>query len=238
MKDPKHATNKKAIHEAGYPTWSDSREARPADASRRRFIRQVMVGGGALCLAGVPRLSHGQSTEVDFSVLEHHRSVADQRGMVSPRADAAADVADSALREQDSARSRDEAPADPTALADANTVTEQRALWVQPGYLLLLRWTRPDGDDAPVAALEGAADEVATFLAGRVTTVDNLHNLEQLRPLEADLAALLAAIVAPAVIEVLHLDHDCNTVCSALGPSVLTPEPMMLRGDVAAPGWE
>jgi hypothetical protein len=133
----------------------------------------------------------------------------------------------------------DLAPTDQGSLATAaEMVTEDRALWVEPGYLLLLRWTRPVDDLAAVAALEGSAETVHTFLATRVTNVDTLHNLDQLHPLEAELVVLLNARVAPTTIEVIHLDHDCTRVCSLLNPSRTYPEVIEVDGGMPAPGWE
>lgn len=124
------------------------------------------------------------------------------------------------------------------AEAPVVVITENRALWLQNGYLVLLRWRRAEGDNAVVAALEGSADDVSMFLADRVSSVDNLHNIDQLHQIEAELLAQLAARVAPAAIEVLHLDHDCTVVCPMLDPSLLHPPEYQIDGDMPAPGWE
>jgi hypothetical protein len=129
-----------------------------------------------------------------------------------------------------------------TTLAQAGApgvvITENRALWLQNGYLVLLRWRRDEGDNAVVAALEGSADDVSMFLADRVRSVDNLHNIDQLHRIEGELLAQLAPRVAPATIEVLHLDHDCTAVCATLDPSLLHPPEYQIDGEMPAVGWE
>jgi hypothetical protein len=114
---------------------------------------------------------------------------------------------------------------------------ENRALWVEPGYLVLLRWRRPVGDEATVGQLEGSADAVRALLDARVGSVDDLHNIERLHPLEDAVRTLLRERVHPATVDILHLDHDCTVVCAALDPSRHYPEVIELDGDMPSPSW-
>ena len=95
-------------------------------------------------------------------------------------------------------------------------MTEHRALWVDPGYLILLEWSRPVLNETPVASLEGSTEALAALLSEIVTEPDALHDTERLYQIERSVATLLATAVEPATIEVIHLDHDCNTVCGSL----------------------
>ena len=214
-----------------YPRRNEIRQALRVNAGRRRFLRQLAAGTtGALVIPTLPHLAHGQALEVDFSRLDSHPTHPQQPPMAADRADDTAMESDERREMAD----RDQVMAD----SATEEVTENRALWVEPGFLILLRWRRQTSDEAPVAALEAAADPVSTFLASRVTNVDDIHNLDQLHPLEQELTAMLTPLVLPARVEMLHLDHDCTVVCSALNPSRTYPEIYELRGDVAGPGWE
>ena len=190
----------------GLPTRESSALRKMGEADRRRFLKQLAAGAGVFSL-GLPRLSHGQSVEVNFGKLCDHPPVGPAGKPL------------------------------PSKETPAVELTENRALWVTPGYLVLVRWRRHEDDDAVVAAFEGSADAVSTFLTTRVTSVDHIHNLDQLHGLESDLMAMLAARVSPAQIDVLHLDHDCTVVCSALNPSTEYPENIEVMGDWAGPGW-
>lgn len=174
---------KKIRPTCGFPNWRSKPPQAGCDASRRRFLRNFAAGTG-FCLVGFPKLSHGQSIEVDLSIVE------------------------------------------------------SRALWVEPGYLLLIKWSRPEDDESPIANLEGAADTLQTFLSTRVETVDQLHNLEQLHLLEWEIAEQLGPIVSPAVIDVLHLDHDCSSVCDALEIGLEYPEIYMPNGGPIDIDWD
>ena len=214
-------------HDAPAPDYP-TREQRPdewgCNEGRRRFLKQLAAGSGAVAV-GLPRLVHGQSLPVSFDRLDRHPlpvspPVMADEAFSEPAGDAAsADFDD----EAEPAPEASEAEADDQADA-APEITENRALWVDPGYLILLRWRRPLGNEAPVAALEGSADLVRTHLDAQVTSVDQIHNIEQLHALEGALLVLLQGAVAPATLEVIHLDHDCRVVCSALDPSRGYPE--------------
>jgi hypothetical protein len=174
-----------------------------------RFARHATTNDGFLpwcqrrCdrLTGLPQLAHGQdqSLPVDFSRLSNHPSVRpaeDEQVM----AEVAAPAEEAPPLPADQAP-LSEAPAEPITVIDEN-----RALWVEPGYLIMLTWQRPD-DATIVAALEGSAQAVQDFLSARVTQVDQLHNIEQLHGLEGEVLVLLESRVAPAHITVLHLDR-------------------------------
>jgi hypothetical protein len=89
-------------------------------------------------------------------------------------------------------------------------------MWIDPGFLVLVRWERPDGNEDVVAAFEGARDEVGEYLAGTVTDPQStLHDASSLRPVEDGVTELLAARIGPARIIALHVDHDCQLVCGA-----------------------
>lgn len=234
----------------GYPSWEERPRPHPDDPSRRRFLARLAWGtGGASLLAqlGLPRLAHGQSLEVDFGLLDAHPG---RDALMPPAVPAAPPAPPSATPAPVAAAPPAQAPADASSPAGEGegggtnegevgqglTVTENRALWVEPGYLILLRWTRPRSDDDPVAALEGATDAVAGFLGTEVTSSDDLHNLDRLHEIEHGVVELLEPRVVPAVIETLHLDHDCNSVCSQLdlGPD---PDVIPLPGVPVAPDW-
>jgi len=223
-----------------HPTWDDAPEH--CDTSRRRFLKQIGVGSGLLAAVGLPTLSHGQSLPINYDKLSSHPTSAEPRADVGADAlgqsDLAAVLADSADSEADFDDSvADQAPAsDEPELAEE--VVENRALWIEPGYLLLIRWARPVDDQSPITALEGSADAISSFLTTQVSSVDSLHNLDQLHAIESALLTDVASRITPARIEVLHLDHDCTTVCNTLNPSREYPEIYEVMGDIAEPGWE
>jgi len=117
-------------------------------------------------------------------------------------------------------------------------VVENRALWVEPGYLVLLRWSRRASDETSISALEGLTDTIAAHLQENVQTMENLHDIANLHVLESQIAEFIANGVE-ARVEVVHLDHDCSSVCSLL-PSADGPidDFPVLGGVVAPPGWE
>lgn len=200
------------------------------DRSRRRFLKQVSVGaGGSAVLAGVglPQLAHGQSREVDFSLLDRHRGTHELVPTPPAQPMAAAPMAP-ALREEQAPADEAVLDAEPEPPAEPEPqVVENRALWVEPGYLILLRWQRQDPGAAQIAALEGATEAVSAYLGEQVTDGSALHDLDRLHHIEHGLFTLLAGLVAPANIQTLHLDHDCTSVCSGFG----WPE-----GDIPLPG--
>ena len=108
---------------------------------------------------------------------------------------------------------------DDTRVAQIASFEEKRVLWVEPGYLVMVLWTRPAEDPSPVEAFEGATDFVSEYLEESVVSMDQLHNLDQLHELERGLVTQLEPVVAPAEIAVLHIDHDCSAVCDLLEPS-------------------
>jgi hypothetical protein len=139
---------------------------------------------------------------------------------------------------REAAREDADDPQEPGERAGTSWLEENRALWVEPGYLILLRWRRPDGNAAVIAALEASAEPMTSFLTEQVQRVDQLHNVEQLHPIEQALARWLAPRVAPASLEVIHLDHDCTAVCALLEPSRRYPERLEIMGEIVGPEWE
>jgi len=139
------------------------------------------------------------------------------------------------------------APAPPAAAAPSDSAeappaeivmaVENRALWVEPGYLVLLRWERPVENEEVIATLEGSSDAVAAYLSEQVENSQSLHDLGRLHLIEDGLAALLEARVAPADIQTLHLDHDCASVCTAL-PDHIPDDYIPLPGVPPATDWE
>jgi hypothetical protein len=117
-------------------------------------------------------------------------------------------------------------------------VTENRALWIEPGYLVLIRWTRSPGDNAVIAALEGSTDALASYLTEHIQSNNDLHELTQLHTHENALQELLAERIRPAVLEVLHLDHDCSQVCSIVTPSHPPDAIPIAAGGMSPLGWE
>lgn len=215
----------KRTYRTSLPSRADEPPPEGCDPSRRRFLRQIAAGTGALCFVGFAGNARSQERAVQFYRLEGHpetTSVEEGTGSIAPEPTDEPSV---------------EVDPDPSVGAVVR-VEENRALWVDPGYLILVRWTRPVGDNAPVAALEGAESVVEAFLASSVTSVDQLHNLDRLHRLEAELADILRRRVAPATIEVLHLDHDCSIVCGALSPGTGPPPPVHIDGLMPGPGWE
>ena len=222
-----------------------NRETNPlpakCDSSRRRFLRPL-AGGTGVCVVGLPRLVHGQSLIVDLTKLDRHRPVDALLPLEVMEADDDADDVLAGLEEEQVVDTESGVPMHmdnpPPVPGGPASIVESRALWVEPGYLILVRWSRPETDESCITALEGAADTLAEFLDARVTNVDHIHNLDQLHELEWELVEQLNPIVTPATIEVLHLDHDCTQVCSVLDPSYAYPEIYELEGDVAPVYWE
>ena len=100
------------------------------DESRRRFLRQLGAGTSLLAGMGLPSLSNGQSLHINFEMLENHPLPGHP---VAANALATADLAPIADR-ADTSLAQLEEPQD--------TIVENRALWIEPGYLILLRWSR------------------------------------------------------------------------------------------------
>jgi len=207
---------------------------------RRRFLFQVSASGGAIAFgAGVPMTS-AQGIEVDFSVLEGHDrlvpspspSLVGELGVAARSSvvgDGAVDGTDGPVEATGEPPTPDTEPVD-GLLA---TLTENRALWVDPGYLLLIQWTRPEDDETPVAALEASTQIVADYLELAVVDTEALHETLSLHAIELGLRELLNPVVLPARIEVIHLDHDCEAVCGPLRPDPLP----RLGGSVAVPPY-
>ena len=124
----------------GYPSRSEVAH----DPSRRRFLRQVSAGAGAaglLSAMGLPKLAHGQSTDVDFGVLEAHPP---RSGLApeQPAAPAPPALPMAAAPPAPAPPAPPQEPVDEVVQVVAE-ITENRALWIEPGYLLMLMWTRP-----------------------------------------------------------------------------------------------
>ena len=223
--------------ETAYPQWPQSG---PLSPSRRSFLKRVGLGAGAagmLSAMGLPRFAHGQSQEVDFSLLTAHPSRMEAAPSAPAQtAPAAAPPAPAAMQMA--------APAEPAPPADGAAVevvvaevTENRALWIDPGYLILFQWVRPEDNDDVVGALEGSTEVVSTYLSERVDTSAALHDLGRLHEIEEGLASLIDSRVSPARIHTLHLDHDCSTVCSLL-PDRIPDHDIPLPGIALPPDWE
>ena len=210
------------------PSMTPTRKTNPlpskCDASRRRFLRQL-AGGAGVCMVGYPQVVNGASLPIDLSKLSHH-----------PRVDEL--TQDENRRDPDAAPPSDLPGESPAPSVQFISLEESRALWVEPSYLLLIRWSRPEEDESPIAALEAAEEQIGEFLATRVTTVDDLHNLDLLHQIEVEIVDLLAPIILPAEIEVLHLDHDCTRICHNLDPSLTYPEDPMMVGYFKPAGWK
>jgi hypothetical protein len=211
----------------------------PADPSRRRFLTRIGLGAGGasiLAAAGLPKLAHGQSQEVDFSVLEAHPGRHELRetpagAPVMPAAPAPPPAP--ALSATVPPAAQTASPRDAIA-----TITENRALWIEPGYLVLVQWSRPADNTDVIAALEGTTEALAALFSENVSTYENLHDLLQLHILEDQVASLVEAAIAPAELVSLHLDHDCNTVCSGLEPGGGYDDPPRLAGVLPPANWE
>jgi hypothetical protein len=226
-----------------YPSWTALRGSpTPFDPSRRRFLRQVGTAAGALSVlstTGLPRLAHAQQPTPNFGLLDQHPPsgalVAPAQPMaMMPAVPPPAPV--QGLAQPPTTPAAIEPPTSgPTSQATAEWVTEDRALWVEPGYLILVRWSRPIDNLDVVAALEGATPTVAAYLSSNVTAYNDLHDLDRLHTLEAGLVSMLAPTLSPATLDVLHLDHDCNTVCTGLPGYYDAPENIPLPGMLPAP---
>lgn len=194
------------------------------DAGRRRFLRQL-AGGAGVCLVGYPQVARGSSLSVDLSKLNHH-----------PRVEELTVDLDRPIPDTDSTPELPgESPFPPSQFL---SVEESRVLWVEPSYLVLIRWSRPEEDESSIAAFEGAEEQIGEYLATRVTTVDDLHNLDLLHEIEQEIVDILAPIVLPAEIDVLHLDHDCTRICHLLDPSLTYPEDPVMLGYFKPAGWK
>jgi hypothetical protein len=184
-------------------------------------------------VVGLPGRSEGAAPLIEIALLDHHPPLD-----ANASAGVSAAKAASAKPNGEPERPSDSAWDGPTPLAQSNSVEEDRALWVDPGYLILLRWRRPADDSVPVTALEAATEAIAEFLEENAVGMDDLHDIDRLHRLEAELAALLAPLLAPAELEVLHLDHDCTLVCGTLSPRT-PPEPRPVTMGFYKPvGWK
>jgi hypothetical protein len=101
---------------------------------------------------------------------------------------------------------------------DPDAIVEYRSLWIEPGYIILVQWSRPSSNLDVVAALDAAVPSLTEYLSSTVTSSQQLHNPSLLHELEASLLTQLQPIVQPAVIIAVHLDHSCATVCDRLNP--------------------
>jgi len=192
----------------------------------------LTAGGGAVAFAtGVP-LVKAQELDVDFTILDEHDPLGTPEVVLERRRSRAeGDVQDGT----GDAVSGDGSETGTEESDDINTIrtdiTENRALWIPPGYLLLLQWTRPEEDLSPVDALEAATEMLTTYLEETVTDTDVLHDTISLQEIEVSLLELLNELVTPAVISVLHLDHDCEALC-ADDPTTTMP---VVRGRMIGP---
>ena len=228
----------KEQHIPGYPDRETKPERWGCDGGRRRFLKQIGLMSGVAGLGGLPRVGHGQGIPVDFERLATHPPNSQEPARESEEE---LSVANNAMSDEAADYDREDlfeeqAQAEPPGSAEI--VTENRALWVEPGYLVLLRWRRASEDEAVVSALEGLGATVSAFLTENVTSVDHLHNIEALHLIERNLLAVVTPMIASATIEVLHLDHDCASVCSLLNPGDTYPDRWQLDGEMVAPGWE
>lgn len=186
----------------GYPTRIEHSCHEPG---RRRFLRQVLLGSTALGVSAATVARAQDGRQIDFSILDEHDPLAtDERAQ--PRASRARRAAPTTEERSETA----------TVVEPAEEmITEQRALWVEPGYLILVQWRRPASNAGVIAAFEGASETVGAHLASQLTEpYAVLHDAAQLQEAERALLAVLVPIVAPAEIDVIHLDHDCTAVCS------------------------
>lgn len=227
--------------EPAEPAYPTNPRGRRHDPSRRGFLLRVAASGGAVAFAkGIPLVS-AQGIEVDFSILDGHDPLGRSGLEVQPEevGGPMRSAVPSTTVEPETggsgATSEETTPEDtpPDDGSGVGDLTENRALWVEPGYLLLIQWTRPEDDETPVIQLEASAEVVAAHLASAVTDEHTLHELHSLHTIELGLVDLLTPLVAPATVEVVHLDHDCEAICGPLGPE---PE-IMLRGSVVAPEY-
>jgi len=189
----------------------------------------MAMGGSAFGVLRGAALVEAQGPDIDYSVLTEHE-------LVTPASDAAPVRADeTAPRSRARRRGPSELPDSPpdstgsTQIAtDEEWVTEHRALWIEPGYLVLLEWHRPAADETPIIGLEGADDAISIFLGEQSDISQTLHDTDGLSALEQAIAEMLIPAVAPAEIDVIHLDHDCNVICGA--GVVETTRPPVVRG--------
>ncbi len=231
---------------------------RPRDRSRRRFLSQLSVlagGAGLLTSTGLPKMAHGQSREVDFSMLDNHASHEALIQHVAPSPEEpeapqeqASGPADSAMGLAAPSSMGAAPPNSPPPVVPAATppvaagetaveVTENRALWVEPGYLILVRITRAEDNPEAIVGFEESTEAVTEYLQREITESSHLHNVDSLRIHELAVANIVRERISPARLEVLHIDHDCTTVCSLLDPGHIYEE-LQVPGGIAPPGWE
>lgn len=231
MTTPKNDRKVNPQPTANPPRYPVSHARLSGGTSRRQFLLRLTAGGGAVAFAtGVP-LVKAQELDVDFTILdEHDPLVSDSVDLVRRRGRAQDDVGDgtgSMGLDDGSETGTEESDDNPTIRTD---ITENRALWIPPGYLLLLQWTRPEEETSPVETLEGLTDMLTTHLAEAVSDTDVLHDAVSLQEIEVSLMVLLNEQVTPAVISVVHLDHDCEALCPADPPTTHA-----IRGRMVSP---
>lgn len=227
-------------------TKPDYPQRKHFDPGRRRFLRQVgtTAGGvGFVASLGLPTLSHGQSVDVDFSILDAHplrpveQPVVDpvMSSMVAPSTPVDQVGAFAAPVEVNNPEDGTD-PLEPGLIGgdpDEDAVIEDRALWIEPGYLVLMRIAR-DAEDVTVGEdVDASSETVATYITENLSEYDVLHNIDSLHTHENGIAGIIDGLIEPAHIISLHLDHDCNEIC---GGGVPEWEDFTMGGIVAPPG--
>jgi hypothetical protein len=168
---------------------------------------------------------------IDFSILAEHDPLAEEPSGVGRHEQVPA------RRRSARVGVRSDEPVEevPTDGATAEPlITENRAVWVEGGYLVLIQWTRPESAEEAIAALEASSPDILAYLGTLDASSAVLHDPGPLHVLETGLIALLSPIVAPATIDVIHLDHDCQTLCTGgVSPDLSTP--IRVRGRMVTP---
>ena len=210
----KNPTPPKAVSSAAAPKYPTLQEWSSFDPERRTLIRSaaaagVLLGAGAWVTEVLgEEAPKGSTTQGDFSALDGYdpqKRKDEARANEQPTRRAA----------QKHRRGRVSSPR-----PKAEFIVERRSLYVRPGYRIALEWTRSKGDDAPVAARDGAVVALVAYLGQAVTDPTSLHDAATVQRLESGVLELLGPLVAPAEITVLHLTHSCGPVCGKERPMV------------------
>lgn len=232
------------IKKADRPTRPDYPQRKQFDPGRRRFLRQVGTTAGGVGLVaslGLPTLSHGQSIEVDFSVLDAHplRQTAepviqvDMPSMVAPATPVGSLSATPSVDVTDPGGTDPPEPGLIGGDPDEDDVIEDRALWIESGYLVLMRIAR-DAEDVTVGEdVDAASETVASYITENLSNYDVLHNIDSLHTHENGIAVIIDGLIEPAHIVSLHLDHDCTETC---GGGFEDWEDYPMGGIIAPPG--
>ena len=91
-------------------------------------------------------------------------------------------------------------------------IREEKLLGIGKGFHFYFTWSRPETAPYLESALQGTAPDLMAFLDKEATS-QKLHDLNQIKELEAQLIFMISPHIKPAVIESAYLEHNCAISC-------------------------